>query len=261
MAAASAGVDRPEPLLGAQPADPVARGGEALSGELVGDEAVAELGVVVVDVDRGVDQIGVVVVAVADRFLFPLVEGLLGEPEHPAGHRDGDGVVGEVKDQRVHHLGARRERSTRSRGEDLVLLLEAFGALAQLAILRLQITPRVRRGPVDGVSIPSSRSAIRNHRDRQDSDTPTFGCSSPTPATMFRTVSAHRIAGQGRRLREPAERSSYVGAVLVIGDVYLPHLPRPPAPRHAGGLARRSPRRERVMSRSNQLPQAGSTTP
>ena len=32
-------------------------------GELVGDEPVAELGVVVVDVDGGVDQVGVVPVA------------------------------------------------------------------------------------------------------------------------------------------------------------------------------------------------------
>lgn len=37
---------------------------------LVGDEAVAELGIVVVDVDRGVDQVRVVVVAVADRLAF-----------------------------------------------------------------------------------------------------------------------------------------------------------------------------------------------
>jgi hypothetical protein len=69
-----------------------------VSGEFVGDEAVAELGVVVVDVDRGVDQVGVVVVAVADWFGLPPVEGLLGGAEHLAGHRDGDVVVGEVED-------------------------------------------------------------------------------------------------------------------------------------------------------------------
>jgi hypothetical protein len=30
----------------------------------------------------------------------------LGEPEHPAGHRDGHAVVGQVADQRVHHFGS-----------------------------------------------------------------------------------------------------------------------------------------------------------
>lgn len=76
-----------------------------MCGEFVGDEAVAELGVVVMDIDRGVDQMRVVVVAVGDRLGLPLVEGLLGEAEHPAGHRDGDLVIGEVEDQRVHHFG------------------------------------------------------------------------------------------------------------------------------------------------------------
>jgi hypothetical protein len=75
------------------------------AGEFVGDEAVAELGVVVVDVHGGVDQVGVVVVAVGDRLDAPLVEGLLGEAQHPAGHRDRDLVGGEVEDQRVYHSG------------------------------------------------------------------------------------------------------------------------------------------------------------
>ena len=53
--------------------------------ELVGDEAVAELGVVAVDVDDGVDQMGVVPVPGTDRVGRPLVEGLGGEAQHPAG--------------------------------------------------------------------------------------------------------------------------------------------------------------------------------
>ena len=92
-------------LLGAQPVDAVAAGGDPQAGELVGDEPVAELGVVVVDVDRGVDEVGVVPVALADGIGAPLVEGLLGEPEHPAGHRDRDLVGGQVCDQREHHVG------------------------------------------------------------------------------------------------------------------------------------------------------------
>jgi hypothetical protein len=73
--------------------DAVAAGGDAVAGELVGDESVAELRVVVVDVDGGVDQIRVVPVALADRVGAPLVER---EPEHPAGHRDSDAVGGQV---------------------------------------------------------------------------------------------------------------------------------------------------------------------
>jgi hypothetical protein len=100
-----AGVAAEQALLGAQPVDAVAAGGDPDAGELVGDEPVAELGVVVVDVDRGVDEVGVVPVALADGVGAPLVEGLLGEPEHPAGHRDRDPVGGQVHDQREHHFG------------------------------------------------------------------------------------------------------------------------------------------------------------
>jgi len=60
--------------------------------------------IVVVDVDRGVDQVRILPVPAADRGGFPLAEGLLGEAQYPAGHRDRDGV-GEVEDQREHHSG------------------------------------------------------------------------------------------------------------------------------------------------------------
>lgn len=49
-----------------------------------------ELRVVAVHVEDGVDQVRVVPVAVADRVGAPFVEGLPGEPQHPAGHPNGD---------------------------------------------------------------------------------------------------------------------------------------------------------------------------
>ena len=66
---------------------------------------VAELGVVVVDVDGGVDEVRVGPVPIGHGLGAPLVERLLGEAEHPAGHRDRDLVGGQVEDQRVHHFG------------------------------------------------------------------------------------------------------------------------------------------------------------
>lgn len=74
--------------------DPVAAGVDPVPGELVGDEPVAELRVVMVDVHRGVDEVGVVPVPLTHRVGVPPVEGLLGETEHPAGHRDRHTVDG-----------------------------------------------------------------------------------------------------------------------------------------------------------------------
>jgi hypothetical protein len=99
------GEHRPDPLLRAQPGDPVLAHPQAAVTQLVGDEPVAERRVVVVDVDRGVDQMRVVPVALAHRVGAPLVEGLRGEAQHPAGHRDGDLLGGEFTDQRVDHFG------------------------------------------------------------------------------------------------------------------------------------------------------------
>ena len=73
--------------------------------QLVGDEAIAEGRIVGMDVEGGVHQVGVIPVPLADRVSSPLVEGLGGESEHPAGHRDGDPVSGKVEDQRVLHFG------------------------------------------------------------------------------------------------------------------------------------------------------------
>ena len=46
-------------------------------------------------------------VPLRDRVFQPFVERLLGELQHPAGHRHPDGcsLRGEVTDQRVHHFG------------------------------------------------------------------------------------------------------------------------------------------------------------
>src|ERR1035437_11001699 len=75
--------------------------------ELVSDEAIAEARVIAVGVDGVVDQVGVGEIAVADRFGPPLEIALPGEAEHPTSHRDGDALVSEIRDQRVHHFGLR----------------------------------------------------------------------------------------------------------------------------------------------------------
>jgi hypothetical protein len=103
--AALLGVARPEPLLAAQPGAPVLTRGDAPAGQLVGDEPVPERRVVGVDVTSRVDQVCIVEIPLRDGVLAPLVEGLGGEAEYPAGHRDRDAVGGQVEDQRVHHFG------------------------------------------------------------------------------------------------------------------------------------------------------------
>jgi hypothetical protein len=70
--------------------------------ELVGDEPIAEAGVVVVGIEGVVDQVGVGEIPIADGFGPPLEVALPGESEHPTGQRDGDAFVGEIADQRVH---------------------------------------------------------------------------------------------------------------------------------------------------------------
>ena len=68
-------------VLVAEPPDPVLAGVDhaRVSGQLVGDEPVAEFRVVAVDVEDGVDQVRVVPVPVADRVGVPCVEGLCRE--------------------------------------------------------------------------------------------------------------------------------------------------------------------------------------
>ena len=73
----------PEPLLGAQPPDPVLARLQTSDLEFVGDEPVAECGVVLVGVPRRVGQVGVVPVSLRDRVSEPLVEGWFGEVQYP----------------------------------------------------------------------------------------------------------------------------------------------------------------------------------
>src|SRR6202042_1126709 len=122
--------------------------------------------VIMVDVDGGVDEVGVVPVPLADRVLAPGIERLLGEAEHPAGHRDGDGVGGKVKDQRVHHFGeisrakyaaARRRISFSCSSVRFRFLSSRNSADSR------DVTPGL---------IPSSTSASFSHRYRHDSEIP-----------------------------------------------------------------------------------------
>jgi hypothetical protein len=77
--------------------------------EVISDQPVAELGVIGVQVDCGVGQVGVDEIAGAHGVGAPLVERLGREPQDPAGHRDrhpDEGVDrGKFEDQRVDHFG------------------------------------------------------------------------------------------------------------------------------------------------------------
>ena len=67
---------RPDPLLAAQPPHPALAATMASRLELIGDEPVAELGIVGVHVDDGVGEMGVGVVALRAGSSAPLVERL-----------------------------------------------------------------------------------------------------------------------------------------------------------------------------------------
>ena len=73
--------------------------------ELVGEEPVAELRIIAVEIDEGVREAGVVEIAVRARVGAPLVERLGREAEHPAGQPHRDPLGGQVEDQRVAHFG------------------------------------------------------------------------------------------------------------------------------------------------------------
>ena len=70
--------------------------------DLIGEEPVAELGIVAVGVEDRVRQVRLVELGVGDRVGEPPVVGLASDPEDPARHRDGDPVAGELTDERVH---------------------------------------------------------------------------------------------------------------------------------------------------------------
>lgn len=100
------GRGRPHSLLAAQPMHPALADQVAGGHELVGDEPVAELGIVGVDVDDGVGEVGVGPVPVRARLGAPLVEGLRREAEDPARQPHRDSVGGQVTDEREHHFGS-----------------------------------------------------------------------------------------------------------------------------------------------------------
>jgi hypothetical protein len=68
----------------------------------VDQEAVAELRVVAVGVEQGVRAVGLDQLGLSDRLCEPAVVGLASDLEHPARHRDGDPVFGQLADERVH---------------------------------------------------------------------------------------------------------------------------------------------------------------
>ncbi len=73
----------PEPLLGAQPPDPVLARLQTSILEFVADEPVAERGIILVGIPRGVGQVGVVPITLGDRVGAPLIERLFGEALSP----------------------------------------------------------------------------------------------------------------------------------------------------------------------------------
>ena len=95
---------REDPLLRTQPVDAVLTGDDAVGGQFVGDEPVPEFRIAGVDIECGVDQMGIVPVPSGHGIGVPLVERLPGESQHPAGHRDGDTVGSKFTDQREHHF-------------------------------------------------------------------------------------------------------------------------------------------------------------
>ena len=96
---------RPDPVVPAQALTPILTSRDALPREFIGDEAVSERRIVVVDIQGGVDQVRIRPVPFRHRACSPPVIALLAEFQHPAGHRHGDTVGGKIRDQRVDHFG------------------------------------------------------------------------------------------------------------------------------------------------------------
>ena len=125
------------------------------------DEPIPELRVAPVDVDRRVEQMRVVPVALCHRVLLPGVERLLAELQHPIGHRDGNPFSGEVKDQRGtpfwgHVLGEIGSRPT----QDLYLLLQHPDPLAGLA--QLHRLRRAHPGPLAVLDVGQAQPAVQS---------------------------------------------------------------------------------------------------
>jgi hypothetical protein len=108
--------------------------------EFVGDEPVAGLGVIVVDVERGVHQVGVVEVTSAHGVGEPGVVGLAGEPS--TRHDNATGTAASALASwatRGNIIWAEQDRLRqvgRGLAQDFVLLLQQPVAPAQLTQLR-----------------------------------------------------------------------------------------------------------------------------
>lgn len=89
--------DRPDAFVRAQSGDLVLAGDDAACGEFIGDDAVAEGGVVGVNGEGGIDEMCTVSVPSCQGGFAPLAERLGGESKYPAGHRDGDTVCGRTR--------------------------------------------------------------------------------------------------------------------------------------------------------------------
>ncbi len=85
---------RPDAVLRAKTPDPSFGCDMPSALELIGDEAMSELGVVGMHVPDGVHQVGVVPVAIGDRITLPPVEGLGREAQHRTGTAPTPGRAG-----------------------------------------------------------------------------------------------------------------------------------------------------------------------
>jgi len=81
------------------------RHGQATAAELISQEPVSELRVIGMGIEDGVGGMRVGPFPLADRFGQPLVVGLTGEPEDPAGEFHGNPVAGQVLHDGIGHFG------------------------------------------------------------------------------------------------------------------------------------------------------------
>lgn len=139
----------------------------------------------------GVDQVRVGPVPRCDRVRAPGAEPLLGEPEHPAGHRDRDPVAGKVKDQRAHCLG-------------LIFLAKYAAALRRISFSCSNSRTRLRalRSSADSDAVtPDGHLHRRQPASTNDADT------SPRPEVssdlrhgrLTPTGQSHHITAELRR--------------------------------------------------------------
>ena len=74
---------------------------------LVEQEPVAELRVVLMGPEQSVRPVGLREVGIGHRVSQPPVVGLASDLEYPARHRDGNAVLGQLTNERVHHFPGR----------------------------------------------------------------------------------------------------------------------------------------------------------